>query len=228
MSSGFDLLDPLERDLFQGHRRVEGEAGEDRHLGGGVGAVDVGAGVGLGVTEVLGTGEDVLVGSAAGRHLGEDEVGGAVDDAEDLGDLGDAEALLDHPHDRDHARHCSLEAQLHAGLASEVEQLLPMLGEQLLVGRDHRALRPQGVDHVIAGGIGAADQLDDQVRALEDRAEVALLAGEHADNLRQPTGRRLDRIGARLDQLGEGSANSAASQQPDANDFRGFLRHPWP
>ena len=101
---GLDLLDPLVGDLVEGHRGVEGEPGEDRHLRRRVGAADVVGRVGLGVAELLGAGQHLLVGGAARGHLAEDEVGGAVDDAEDLGDLGDAEALLDHPHDRDHRR----------------------------------------------------------------------------------------------------------------------------
>ena len=79
----------------------------------------------------------------------------------------------------------------------------------------------QRVEHVVAGGLGAADQLDDQVGALEDLAEVALAAGQHAGDLRPPPGRRLDRVGALGEQLGEGTADRAASQQPDADRFGG-------
>ena len=114
---GLDRLDPLVGDLVEGHRGVEGEPGEDRHLRRGVGAVDVVGGVGLGVAELLGPRQHLLVGGAGRRHLAEDEVGGAVDDPEDLRDLGRAEALLDRADDRDHAGDRRLEAQLHAGLA---------------------------------------------------------------------------------------------------------------
>ena len=174
---GLDRLDPLVGDLVERDRGVEGEPGEDRHLRRGVGAVDVVARVGLGVAQLLGPRQHLLVGGAGRRHLAEDEVGRAVDDAEDLGDLGDAEALLDHAHDRDHPRHRGLEAELHAGLAGDVEELVAVLGEQLLVGGDDRPAGPQRVEHVVAGRVGAADQLDDQVGALEDLAEVALARG---------------------------------------------------
>ena len=85
---GLDRLDPLVGDLVERDRGVEGEAGEDRHLRRGVGAVDVVGRVGLGVAELLGPRQHLLVGGAGRRHLAEDEVGGAVDDPEDLGDLG--------------------------------------------------------------------------------------------------------------------------------------------
>ena len=100
-----------------------------------------------------------------------------------------------------------------------------MLGEQLLVGGDDRLAGPQRVEHVVAGRVGAADQLDDQVGALEDLAEVALAAGEHAGELRPPPGRRLDRVGALGEQLGEGGADRAAPEQPDADGFEPSLRH---
>ena len=195
---------------------MEGEPGEDRHLRRRVGAADVVAGVGLGVAELLGARQRLVVAGAARRHLAEDEVGGAVDDAEDLVDLGDAEALLDRPHDRDHPGDRGLEAQLDAGLAGGAEQLLAVLGEQLLVGGDDRAAAAQGLEHVLAGRVGAADQLDDQVGAIEDLAEVALAAGQRPGELDPPPGRRLDRVGARGEQVGEGAADRAAPQQPDA------------
>ena len=58
--------------------------GDDRRLGAGVEALDVGGRVALGVAEALRLGERVgVVGVATARvgHLGEDVVGRAVDDA---------------------------------------------------------------------------------------------------------------------------------------------------
>ena len=53
------------------------------------------------------------------------------------------EALLDHADDRDHPGDRRLVAQLGAGLAGGREQLVAVLGEQLLVGGDHRLAGPQ-------------------------------------------------------------------------------------
>ena len=217
---GLDLLDPLVGDLAQRHRGVEGEAGEDRHLRRGVGAVDVVGRVGLRVAQLLGAGQHVPVGGAGRRHLAEDEVGGAVDDAEDLGDLGRAEALLDHADDRDHPGHRRLEAKLNARLAGDAEQLLAVPGEQLLVGGDDRPPRSQRVQHVGTRRVCPADQLDDQVGAPEDLAEVALAAGQRPGQLRPPAARRLDGAGPLGEQLGEGTTDRAVPQQPDANRVR--------
>ena len=222
---GLDRLDALEGDVAERDRRVEGEPGEDRHLRRGVGAVDVLGRVRLGVAELLGPLQHLLVGGAGRGHLAEDEVGRSVDDPEDLRDLGRAEALLDHAHDRDHAGDRGLEADLHPGLAGDVEELVAVLGEQLLVRGDHRLAGPQRREHVLAGGLGAADQLDDQVGAGEDLVEVALAAGEDAGDLRPPPAGGLDRGRALGDQLGEGAADRAAAEQPDADRFRGLLRH---
>ncbi len=59
---GRDVLDALVADLVEVHGRVEGQPGEDRHLGGGVAARDVVGRVGLGVAELLRLGERGLVG----------------------------------------------------------------------------------------------------------------------------------------------------------------------
>ena len=58
-------------------------------------------------------------------------------------DLGRAEALLDHPDDRDRAGDRGLEAQLDAGLAGGREQLVAVLGDQLLVRGDDVACPPR-------------------------------------------------------------------------------------
>ena len=79
--AGGDGADVLDGDVVEADAGVEGEGGDDGGLGGGVEAVDVGGGVGLGVVELLGAGEGLLEGQALGAHLVEDVVGGAVDDA---------------------------------------------------------------------------------------------------------------------------------------------------
>jgi len=69
------------RDIVDEHPRAERDRGEDRHLGGGVGAVHVLGGVGLGVPEPLRLCERILVGGAA-LHPRQDEVRRAIDDPE--------------------------------------------------------------------------------------------------------------------------------------------------
>jgi hypothetical protein len=64
---------------------------------------------------------------------------------------------------RDDARDVRLEAQPDAVLAGQRPELLAVLGEQLLVGRDHMPARPQRATDVLVGRIDSADQLDDQL-----------------------------------------------------------------
>ena len=103
-------------DVLQVEARVEGQRRQDRGLGGGVVAFDVGRGVGLGVAEALGLGEGVGELRAGGVHLVQDEVGGAVDDAQHAGDAVAGQAVADGPQDGDGAGHGGLVGQLDAGL----------------------------------------------------------------------------------------------------------------
>ena len=134
MSSRCEVLDALVADVVEVHRRAEREPREDRHLRGRVAPADVVARVGLGVAEPLRLGERLARRSTPCGHLGEDEVGRAVDDPVDALDRRRRERLLEHADDRHDAGDRGLEAQLHAVLARGLEQLLAVLGEQLLVG----------------------------------------------------------------------------------------------
>ena len=95
---------------------MEGQGGKDRGLGGGVVALHVGRGIGFGVAQALRLGQGVGELRAGGVHLVEDEVGGAVDDAEHPGDPVAGEAVADRPQDRDGAGDGGLVGELHAGL----------------------------------------------------------------------------------------------------------------
>jgi len=86
---GGDLVDghasdALDLDVLEGDIGAKGVVGEDDELDGGVDAVDVVAGVGFGVAQARGFGEGVFVAAGVWAvHRGEDEVGGAVEDAID-------------------------------------------------------------------------------------------------------------------------------------------------
>jgi hypothetical protein len=72
---------------------VEGQAGEDGGLGGGVEALDVGGRVGLGIAQGLGLLDGLGEARAGGVHLVQDEVRRAVDDADDLAHVVTGEGL---------------------------------------------------------------------------------------------------------------------------------------
>ena len=211
-----EVLDALVDDLVEVHRGRERQPREDRHLGGGVAAGHVVGRVGLRVAELLRLPQRLARSQRRRGHLGEDVVGRAVDDPVDALHVRGGERLLQHADDRHHAGHRALEAQLDPVLARARPQLLAVLGEQLLVGRDDvlaGAHRPQ---HVLARRLDAADQLDDQVRALQDLLERPARAGEHAADLRPQPGDRHDRVGALGEQLGERRADGAVAEQADA------------
>ncbi len=157
------MLDALVGDVLEAHGGAEGKAREDGHLGGGVAAGDVVGGVGLGITLKLSLSQSLGVVGAAG-HLGEDEVGGAVDDPVNALDMGAGKRLGEHAHDRNDAGDGGLEAQLHAVLGGGREQLLAVLGEQLLVGGDDVAPGAHRLQYVVARRLDAPQQARPQAR----------------------------------------------------------------
>src|SRR6185295_13523598 len=151
----------------------------DRRLGAGIEALDVGRRVAFGESQRLGFGEgDAVVGAFLG-HLGEDEVGGAIDDPHDSRDGLAAQALAQGSDDGDATGYGGFEQQIHAGVVADAEQFGADVGQQLLVGGDHGLARLQRRGDQLARRLDPADYLDDQVdRGIGyDRVSVA---GEHA------------------------------------------------
>ena len=126
-----------------------------------------------------------------------------------------AVALLDDADHRDRAGDRGLEAELDAGLAGRLEELVAALRDELLVRGHDRLAGAQRPQHVVARRLDAADQLDDQVGAGEDRLEVALAAAEDAADLGPDARGGLDRVGALGEELVEGAADGAVAEQAD-------------
>jgi hypothetical protein len=133
-------------------------------------------------------------------------------------DVGGGQRLLQHADDGHDAGHGALEAQLDAVLAGARPQLLAVLAEQLLVGGDDVLARLHRAQHVVAGGVDPADQLDDQVAALEHLVKAAARAREDAGDLRPHPGDRHERIGALGQQRGECRADRPVAQEADPKD----------
>ena len=212
---GLDVLDALVADLAEVDRRVEGEPGQDRHLGRRVASIDVLGRIGLRVPEPLGLGQRLLERHAGPGHLGQDEVGRAVDDPVHAIDLRAGQRLLEDPDDRDDTRHRALEAQLNAVDPGGLPQLLAVLRQQLLVRGHHVTARLHRPQQVRARGIDAAHQLDDQVRALQDLIERSRAAGHHSGQLGPQTGQSLDPLCVLWQQHGERRPDGAVAEQPD-------------
>jgi len=179
-----DVGDPLVIDVAGDDLGAESDRGDDRRLRSGVEALDVGGGVAFGVPQLLGVDQRTgVVGVAAlldgVGHLGEDVVGGAVDDAEHPRDRLAVQALAQCPHDRDPTRHRRLEQEITAGGIGCRVQLGADVRQQLLVGGDDRlAVIERGEDQ-LAGRFDAADRFDDDVDVgVAD--DVVGIAREHA------------------------------------------------
>ena len=115
------------------------------------------------------------------------------------------------------AGHRALEAQLHALLARRLPQLLAVMGEQLLVGGDDVPAGAHRGQQVLARRLEAADQLDDQVRALEDLVERAprLRVSTPDSSGRSPVIRSIRSACAGSSSANAG-ADRAVAEQPDA------------
>ena len=223
-------------DVVEGHPRVEGEGGEDRALGGGVQAVDVGGRIGLRVPELLGLGEGFAEVHALGGHLVEDVIGGAVDDAEDGHDAVAGQGFAQPVDDRDRAGDGGLVVQVDAGGGRSLVQFRPVGGEERLVAGDHGGARSERFEDEASRGFDAADQLDDDVGLRDDAVRV--VGQETAVDRRVP--RRLQvpygycddlEPGARsrgqvlrllFEQASHLSAHGPAPEQADPHVFHAF------
>ena len=158
-----DVADALGGHLVGINVLAEGQGGQDADLAAGVVAVHVGGGVLLGIAVVLGLLQGLLKGQASADHPGEDIVGGAVEDAGDLGQLVGGQAGGEGPQDGDAATHAGLEEIAHAVLLGQLKQLIAVGGHQLLVRGDHALARLQGPGGKVQGDLGAADGLHHDV-----------------------------------------------------------------
>ena len=157
------LRDAFGVDLVELHRHAEGDRRHDRELVRGVDALDVERGIGLGIAARLRLGQHRRERRALGAHLGQDEVGRAVDDAGDPFDPVGGEPFAQRLDDRDAARHRAFEGDHHALRVRGRENLVAVPGEERLVGRDDVLAVGDRLQDERARGLEAADQLDDDV-----------------------------------------------------------------
>jgi len=151
----------------------------------GIDAFDVEGWIGFGVAQALGFLEHLVEGQAVVAHLGEDEVGRAVDDAGRPFDAVGGQALAQCLDDGDAAGHRRFEGDHDTLLLGSGENLGAMHGEQRLVGGDHVLAVGDGLhDHVLGHAV-AADQLDDDVdfRVIDQREGVVGNPGGAAGDL---------------------------------------------
>ena len=134
-----------------------------RKFGSRVVAVDVGAGVGLRVAQLLRLLEDGRKVYAAPLDLGKDVVAGAVEDAEEGKDPVARDTFAQDGVDGNSSADACLHGEGDAGFPGlEPEIETGDRGEFLVCGDDGLAIADGGLDD-FAGGRGAADQFGDDV-----------------------------------------------------------------
>ena len=158
-----DLGDALAVHVRRGHRGVEGQAGQDGRLRGRVEPLHVGGRVGLGVAERLRLLQGLGEARAGGVHPVQDEVGGAVDDAEHPVHGVPGQRLAQRAQQRDGAGHRGLVVQVGPVLPGRAVDLRAVLGQQRLVRGDHRLAALQRGEQQRPGRLDAADDLDHDV-----------------------------------------------------------------
>ena len=151
-----------------------GQGSQDADFAAGVDAIDVGGGVALSVAERLRLLQRLGEGAVFAAHLGEDEVGGAVEDALDVVDLVGAQALVQRPDDGDAAADARLKQQLDPVFAGQLQQFGALLGDQLLVGGDDALAALQAAFDKAVGRVKPAHYLDDNLhlRVADDLVKV--------------------------------------------------------
>ena len=229
-------VDALERHVVDVEVAVECERGQDRELRRGVGASDVLARIGLGIAELLGLGERSGVALPVARHRREHEVGGAVDDADQLVDARGGERFLQHAHDRDGGAGRGLVAELRPAAVGGALQLGAMARQQLLVGRDDRDAALEQLAQVPERRLDAAHDLGhdldrrvvaDVLEAIREQSRSGALAlprGVADECPHNPHGSArdtLDDVRALAQQAVDGGADGAVSEQADAERFAG-------
>ena len=187
LSAGLSSRDAAHQEAVGPHPGAERAVGEDRQLGGGVGAVEIGRRIGFGKAQGLRFLHRLVERQLLLLHPGHHEVAGAVEDAGQAVDL--VGAMTQVPDDRQRRGRRGFAVQRRRRALRQHAQLGELRGEQRLVGGDHR----------LAGGQRrredrlhrrAAGHLDDDVH------------GRIADQVQRPVGER-DARGQRAARLGQ-------------------------
>jgi hypothetical protein len=138
-------------------------------------AFDVEGGVGFGVAQTLGFFQHHVKVQALVAHFGQDEVGGAVDDACQPLDAVGRQAFTQRLDDGNTAGHSRFKRHHHTFGAGSSKNFGAMHSQQRFVGGDHVLACGNGFHHQGLGDAVTTNQLDDDVdvRVGNDGAGVA-------------------------------------------------------
>ncbi|MPM49429.1 hypothetical protein SDC9_96159 [bioreactor metagenome] len=157
------IADALDMHGVEIHRHVERVGGQQTELVGGVDAVHVERGIGLGIAAPLRLGQRGVEAQACIAHAGEDVIAGAVQNAGDRVDAVGGQCLAQRFDDGNAARHCGFVGELAAMCLCGGGQFFPMQRQKRLVGGDHVLACGERGPHPVARGAGAACHFDQHV-----------------------------------------------------------------
>ena len=133
-----DSPDAFHEDVGGRDLLAECQRRKQHELGARVKAIDIGAGVGLGVSQTLRLFQHRGKRHVALFHFGEDVVAGAVQDAVERLHAVARNALAQHRMNRDAAAHAGLHRQIDAGADGAIPDFGTASGHEFLVGSHHR------------------------------------------------------------------------------------------
>ena len=158
---GRDFFDALDEDILRIDPKAVGERGEDDSLVGGIPAIDVQSGVGLGVAQFLGLGEDRCKIKSLASHARDDVVARAVENSVDGLEAVPNKGFA-HGFDNGNATgHGGFVENRHALFSGEVENFPSMFGEQRFVPSHDHLPGSNGFFDEGQRNLDATHQLDD-------------------------------------------------------------------
>ena len=160
---GGNVTNALHEHIVGVHARAEADGSEDRDLRSSIEAVDVGRGVGLGVTQALRVGEHLIKAQAFVGHARKNVVRGAVHNAGDGQNFVADQVVLERAHHGNAASCSGFALDLHAVAVREFGQVLNMTAEQRLVRGNHVLAVRERVLENFRRGMFAANELDHDV-----------------------------------------------------------------
>ena len=161
-------------DIIDRHLGMECERGKDRDLRRGIMTFDICSRICFSESESLRFLQDILVLGALFIHLGQDVVGGSIDDTHHARDAVAYDRFTERPKDRDRTTYCCLVIEVYAIGTCGSEYLCAVCGKERLIGSDNRLLRIERLQDQRASRLDPTHDFDDDrnARICDDRWEI--------------------------------------------------------
>ena len=158
-------------------------------------------------------------------HLGQDVVGGAVDDAGHPQHGVTGQRLGQRADHRDGAGDGRLEVEVDVGAFGGLGQLAGGCGQQRLVGRHHRLAVLEGGQDRLAGRLDRAHHLDDDVDVVA-RHQLVDVVGEQVDRHAAVGGDAAHPDAAQLQRRADASGQVGGAVLDDADNLAADIAQP--